>query len=138
MSAWLTSKAHIDLLVQALCESELIIGDPTEIGLTLWRENNRSVNYRYGEARRLPQRYTYLRPTAKVAPTGVLYAVRCYQYQSCERPEWERTKAYRWTQALTKALLEAGADESITFGVYPWGFEAQHVHRGGEGFDARR
>lgn len=128
MSAWLVSSSHIDVLVQALAEGEHVTDvDPSDLGRELWRENVRSVNYRYDERGRTPS-YRYRRPSARLLPSDVYTAVSCYQYQACERPDWERTRAYRWTTALRDAL-EAHPDvDTRTTGTGPWGFEHADVH----------
>lgn len=129
MSAWIVSRAHIDVLVQGLTESEHVTDvHPDEIGRVLWHENHVSVNRRYRENTPTPP-YTYRRPTRKIDPSGLLYAVACYDYQSCEHEEWEDSDAYRWTSTL-RAALEAhpDVDTAPPFGRYPWGYDEDNVH----------
>lgn len=130
MSAWIVSQAHIDVLVQALAEGEHVTTvDPDEIGRVLWRENHRSVNARYDQRHRTPP-YAYRRPAQKIPPSGVLYAIGCYDYQSCEHDGWESSQARRWVSTLAEALrAHPDVDPSPEFGTYPWGYDEEHVHQ---------
>lgn len=142
MSAWIVDRAHIDVLVQALAEGEHVTDvDPDEIGRELWRENLRSIlaRYPYTSDGERPgacgfrdsdvEVYTYRRPSRRIDPSGVLYAVGCYQYQSCEHGGWEASRAYAWTTALRDALEgHPGVELAPPFGKYPWGFTETDVH----------
>lgn len=131
MSAWIVDRAHIDVLVQALCEGEYVTDrDPDEVGRVLWRENLASVAYRYPRDvdgdRPGPldfrdsdvDTYTYRRPSRRIEPSAVLSAVNCYDYQSCEHPGWETSRARAWVTALADAL-EAHPGVGEPSG--PWG-----------------
>lgn len=106
MSAWIVTRAHIDVLVGSLVRSEVVHFDhvptPDELGARLWAENYRSVNYRYDEQNSVPD-YTY---TAQpVPPVAALYkAWRSYGYQSCEHDAWERSEPYRWYNEMSLHL----------------------------------
>jgi hypothetical protein len=51
VSAWIVARAHIDVLVQGLCEGEHVMHlDPDEVGRVLWRECLLSVAHRYPDA----------------------------------------------------------------------------------------
>src|SRR6516162_2833567 len=103
MSAWIVSRQHIDVMVDAAIRNGLI--EPSqadEVGRMLWKENLVSVAYRYprdkGGKRPGPtdfrdadvETYTFtplpkeivdvwnLNPDAALAKT-----VGCYEYQSC-------------------------------------------------------
>jgi hypothetical protein len=108
VSAWIVSRAHIDVLVQALAEGEHVTDvDPDEIGRELWRENLASVADRYPNDRDGDRpgpadfrdadvdAYEYRRPRNKPNLQGLLHAVACYEYQSCEHPEWGASRALR-------------------------------------------
>lgn len=106
MSAWIVSRAHIDALVAGLAANGIVDGsaDMDAVGRELWRENYRSVNFRYGEHQRTPS-YTYSRPRdVGDSPCWLEKLVACYDYQSCERPDWAKSKAFRWTKALYEKL----------------------------------
>ena len=47
MSAWIVSRKHIDYIVAAAIQAELISMSPDETGRMLWRECLASVAYRY-------------------------------------------------------------------------------------------
>jgi hypothetical protein len=142
MSAWIVGRAHIDVLVQALAEGEHVTDvDPDELGRRLWRENLVSVATRYpndGDGERPGpigfrdsdvDTYVYRRPTERIDPTGVLYAVSCYQYQCAEYDGWDRVEAQAWVNRLREALTaHPDVDPHPDFGTYPWGFEEEDVH----------
>jgi len=130
MSAWIVSSDHIDALVQSAMErgvSWRVVGDKwvkatpdnaSEVGRMLWRENHRSVNYRYNQRTRTPH-YDY-RPSKHVLSPGFVMAqVACYEYQTCEHPAWYGSQAYRLTTALTRSL----ARELPGYDDAPWGVE---------------
>lgn len=139
MSAWIVSRAHIDVLVQGLCESEHVTHlDPDEVGRILWRENLASVAERYpndGDGERPGpidfrdadvDTYTYRRPSMKITQAGLHKAIGCYQYQSSEHLGWEASQARSWTSTLAVALEQAGVPALSD--SEPWGFEEEHVH----------
>jgi hypothetical protein len=106
MSAWTVSNAHIDVLVNAAAEYGVLDEDePREFGQTLWRENYRSVNYRYREAEPTPQ-YTLTTTEAPLHPVAVLKALDCYEHQACECPDWVDTTAYAFAQRIRSAIYE--------------------------------
>jgi hypothetical protein len=142
MSAWIVSKAHVDLLVEAATSSpsdalryvhsdEIKHCERTrrdEIGQMLIMENVASVSYRYPnddvDAGELPGPVNgyYLKPYAyeargySMTPAEILNAVACYEYQSCEHPGWEQSEA----AALCKALFRRAA---MKLASGPWGWE---------------
>ena len=121
MSAFVQEKEHIDLLVWAA--NELVEGrgvnmhleDGTQIspahgkgrkriGQILWDTNRDSVAYRYSEDFDVVE-YTYTPPAKGFSPGEVIKAVRGYEYQSCEHPEWGKSAAKRFCDALISNLL---------------------------------
>jgi hypothetical protein len=142
MSAWIVDRAHIDVLVQGLAESETVTDvDPDELGRRLWAENLASVAYCYPSDRDGDrpgpydfrdadvEEYTYRRPTAKIDRVGLLVALDCYRYQSCEHPGWKTSQAARWVETLLAALHRAGvvAPEPGQR-MEAWGYEEADVH----------
>jgi hypothetical protein len=123
MSAWIVTKAHIDVLVHALGVRELFPDDmtPDEVGRLLWQENHNSVNYRYDETEPCPE-YVYTAPPSEWDLNEVMTEVSCYEYQTCEHPGWNPSVAHLLMTQLRRALLAAGAshDESRDRGT-PWG-----------------
>ncbi|MCO7219488.1 hypothetical protein [Klenkia sp. PcliD-1-E] len=143
MSAWIVSRAHIDVLVQGLCESEHVTHlGPDEVGRSLWQECLRSVAYRYpadGDGNRPGpvdfrdddvETYTYRRPSVRISLTGLHHAIACYAYQSCEHQGWQNSDAERWTSGLRAVLAkhpEVCTDPPS--GEHPWGYEETDVHQ---------
>lgn len=123
MSAWIVSKAHIDVLVWALGKRELFPDGmtPDEVGGVLWRENYRSVNYRYGERARVPE-YRYAVPPVKWTPDQLTKILGCYDYQSCERNDYGKSKAFGLVKILSESLDREGASrDSEEANTAPWG-----------------
>lgn len=121
MSAWIVSKAHIDVLVHAMGKRELLEVSPDEAGRILWAENHRSVNYRYQENTPTPA-YRYAAPPVDWTPAQLTKIVGCYSYQSCESHDYEETTAGRMVGDLSDALEREGADgESDEARSAPWG-----------------
>jgi hypothetical protein len=129
MSAWIVSQAHIDVLVQALCEGEIVTAiDPDEVGQRLWEENYRSINARYREDNHAPE-YHYRRPAKKIVPSGVLYAAGCYDYQSCEHNAYYDSEPCKWVGELNDMLRHhPDVEVNPPFGKYPWGYDEGDVH----------
>lgn len=119
MSAFMVCKTHIDSLVQAGIEAELIHPDKAdEFGRMLWAENLASIHYRYPdtlEGGQYPgpldfraehvEQYTYeplngAAGLSRVAREVVHGAARCYDYQSCEHPEYEKSQASKFIALL--------------------------------------
>lgn len=125
MSAFVVSKLHIDGLIKAGLEltrpSErlrwhwdnpgrsawLDVETADRVGQMLWDENLRSVNYRYTEQTEVPT-YTYERLPGLVTVQQHLPVVfkmlHCYEYQSCEAPDWRKTQAYAFVRSFTDRL----------------------------------
>ena len=117
MSAWIVSQTHIDLLVSALVKMDILDTTPNESGRRLWRENIASVRYRYKDSNLDelpgpiptpdPETYVFQAITLHCADTHrirILKAINCYEYQSCEYPEWRDSWAWERLEEL-KALV---------------------------------
>lgn len=103
------------------------------VGQMLWDANIASVNYRYpdtvGNDAALPSRkghdtgvsYTYPERALLLAPPpDVGFAAKqlsCFNYQTCERPDYEQSEAFAFVQALREALLK----RLQTYQSAPWG-----------------
>jgi hypothetical protein len=135
VSAWIVSKTHIDALVQAGIEREMVRPDEAdEFGRMLWGENLASIHYRYPdtvENGNYPgpndfrdsdvDTYTYepLDGEAGIslrAEAVVNAAAGCYDYQSCEHPGYENSKARQFVTMLH--TLTENAE-----GKGPWGID---------------
>lgn len=76
-----------------------------EVGLMLTLENHLSVNHRYVKASHIPEAipdetFVYERPKLIIDPVKVLKAIDCYEYQSCEHPDWKTSEAKAFCRAL--------------------------------------
>lgn len=68
------------------------------VGAMLAAENRRSVDHRYDESE-LEDFYTFRHYDGTEA-VQTLKAIACYEYQSCEHPEWEQSEAHAFCEAL--------------------------------------
>lgn len=107
MSAFIVSKAHIDVLVNAAAQLGVITtrGEALSTGMMLLRENYRAVNHRYGESA-APPRYRATTTEAEFDPAAICKVIACYVYQIAEPPDWRETQAYAWCEKL-RAAAEA-------------------------------
>jgi len=74
------------------------------VGAMLAAENRRSVNYRYSEDE-LEAPYLFNRLPGTPAPVIVFKILDCYEYQSCEHPEWTGSEAYVFCQMLRRRWI---------------------------------
>ncbi|GIV21881.1 MAG: hypothetical protein KatS3mg023_3632 [Armatimonadota bacterium] len=143
MSAFVVNKIHIDLIVQSVLHgtedgeheawmdkllrqdiARYLQGDGVftdELGQCLLDQNVRSVLYRYnGDESMIPDyaKQPYRFEPLPFRPTIVelLKALDCYEYQSCESPDWEGSSAYRIVQSIRRHIIRClpGYDEA------PW------------------
>ena len=147
MSAWVVSKAHINAMVDAgmhvhyrpfhwypkggdVGKSPTLTQETADrVGQMLLDECIASVSYRYDEGypTRLPGKtnaehvipFQYKPLMNPPTPVEVLKIISCYEYQSCEHPQWEDSEAHCFCRALRKSTIDRlpGYDEA------PWGWE---------------
>jgi hypothetical protein len=105
MSAFVVSKKHIDTLVSAYAAmargnrwESMSQEECDKVGQTLWDENVRSVNFCYQERSRMPE-YTWT-PVTVPSVAQVLKACHCLEYQSCERPDWQKSLACQYLREI--------------------------------------
>lgn len=101
----------------------------TEIGRMLAQENAASLGARYGDEPE-PWVLGYEYPTRQLQSMvpGVVEGLRlidCYEYQACEHEGWYSSEAYRYCDALRRALIGhlPGYDEA------PWEWSRRAVAR---------
>lgn len=113
MSAFTVHIAHIHTLInasRAFGGAELVDQRAADLlGQLLWDENYRSVNYRYTESEPTPD-YRATLIDADLSPVAVLKAIDCYEYQTCESPDWDQTRAHAFVTALRNVILGQHAD----------------------------
>jgi hypothetical protein len=87
-----------------------------QVANMLWRENIKSVSHRYPHesSETLPgpiNEQFVIEPTdihcmwETFDPVQVLKALACYEYQSCEHPEWEDSEAFAFCKSLEKSAI---------------------------------
>ena len=94
---------------------ELTTANASNIGRMLLLENYRSVSHRYNDDLALPE-YIY-RHNSDIDAVGILKAIDCYSYQSCEHPGWEGGSAYAFCEALRRKAIS----HLPGYDVAPWG-----------------
>lgn len=145
MSAYIVSTEHIHALVAAALEHHRqlpfrwypnIVGSHSldytnadEVGAMLLSECVRSVSYRYPDdtfetlpgpnPKTHPDLYLWRRPMRMPTTVEALKQIDCYEYQSCEHPEWETSSAREFCAMLRRRLVQQlpGYDEA------PWGWD---------------
>lgn len=86
------------------------------VGAMLLAENRASVDHRYAEEEwEQPYEFEAV-PGDAIDPVVVLSLIRCYEYQSCEHPEWEASEAHAFCEALTVHAIAALPG----YGDAPW------------------
>lgn len=111
MSAWIASDKHIASLVCSVIEEprRQLVAD------RLKSANIRSVNYRYNEKTKLTP--CDLSQGENLPPTHVIKLAHSLDYQSCERPEWYKSKARQDICEIvfraTSSMLDDAAPWSI-------------------------
>lgn len=148
MSAYIVSKGHIRFLVEAAGRlsrdpvswyhngrhrslSRFIKTDspneltPSQLGALLWEENVRSVDHRYSEENGVGA-YAHVRSSLPIDPVQVFASLRCYEYQTCEHPEWETSEAKAICEAIRRAAIRAlpGSDDTVWGAPEGWEDEA--------------
>ena len=129
MSAFIVNRKTIALLTEALVKYDLAPRyHPDAIGQKLWMENIRSYNYRYDDnAHAMPYIHKGTSAALLNDPYTVYKCARCYEYQSCETPDYPLTWAGKVITALYARLeQEIGIPDHaiITTAAYeqaPWG-----------------
>ena len=87
---------------------ELTRETANQVGAMLWAENRLSVDHRYDENEIEPGPYVFRHSASVVtSPVAILKAINCYEYQSCEHPEWETSEAHAFCEALTGAMVQS-------------------------------
>lgn len=146
MSAWIVARAHIDALILAGVQWHVIDPGRAEVdafGRMLWAECLASVAYLYpddtGDGDRPGpadfqdsdvETYRFSPVELVLEPYAALKVVACYDYQSCEHPGWESSRAHEFTAELRRRIkheLGPAAQSYPTHPLYaaaPWGVEA--------------
>ncbi len=86
-------------------------------------QNRASVAYRYRETVSPLDDVPKIRGAVPLDTVrdvvGALNWVRCYEYQSCESPDWTATFAHHFCEALRRALV----GRLVTLHRAPWDYE---------------
>ena len=143
MSSWLVGSPHISALVWAFLEYAPGALDTAQLhgrdglGQLLMNECRKSVSCDYpsktletlpgwGEDYSTPYRYTAPLQLPTLYETYMNFI--CYEYQSCEHPEWESSLAYQLTTEMLAVLRSkiGLTDEEIRktqeWAHAPWGW----------------
>lgn len=84
------------------------IKDEKQTACMLADENAKSVAFRYGKApASVCAPSSWPSQSWTPCPVKILMAIKCYEYQSCEHPEWETSSAKRFCDRLRDVAIEA-------------------------------
>jgi hypothetical protein len=88
------------------------------VGAMLLAENRRSVDHRYAEEE-WEQPYLFKMLPGVPNPVAVLKAIDGFEYQACEHPEWEKSEAHNFCDALRRKAIGKlpGYEEDEHWGV---------------------
>ena len=118
MSAYIVNDYHINALVtwavlndvrmwqpRRKCWTPIDLSTAQHVAATLYSENVRSVNYRYGE-RTKRTGFTYKPvPITHLTAADIIKACQCLDYQSCETPDWHSTEACGYLTSIRNAAV---------------------------------
>src|SRR5581483_9476890 len=105
--------------------TEVTRTNASDVGQMLWTENHKSLRHRYTDADESwpAEQYDFAEIHGRLDPVVVLKAIDCYEYQSCEHPEWEESAAYSLCDALRRvAIARLPGYESA-----PWGLDEESL-----------
>lgn len=134
MSAFVVGKPHIDAMLTAGLRTaphsdvglawyhngitqRLDYTNADEVGAMLIAENMKSVGARYpgdtvetmpgpiDKSSLVDYRFDELPGRAWINPVTMLSALSCYEYQSCEHPEWPESEAHAFCDALRGRMI---------------------------------
>lgn len=103
---------------------ELTYSTADDVASMLYAANWRSINYRYPDTiddpfnapgpigAALPMQYTFRKLAGTPHVPDVLTLISCYEYQTCEFPEWRRSEAFAFCQALRLACCDLISKDS--------------------------
>ena len=92
------------LTALASTRREVIRDNAETWGAALLAENRRSVNHRYDESE-WEAAYSFTEIRGDLDPVAILAAIDCYEYQSCEHPEWQSSEAHAFCAALRNLMI---------------------------------
>lgn len=85
----------------------LTTGNATDVGAMLLAANVASVNFRYNEDEPEPLFEFEQHAAPFLTAIETLKALNCYEYQSCEPPDWKYSEAHAFCDALRDAAIRA-------------------------------
>jgi hypothetical protein len=108
MSAHVCSDTQFATLVATVATmkySPVKPGEEQAVASLLKRENIRSVNYRYNQHDRIAPCDMSKATLGGWTLTGLINLARCIDYQSCERPDYEKSRAHHMLIRIIAFLL---------------------------------
>lgn len=112
---YLVDENHIAYLVNAhtIDESGVLVGflkprvrNATELGQLLWDQNAKAVSKAKGEEVKAPKfEKQALGREFEFDPIQVYKSASCYEYQSCDTEEWEKTIAFQYVELLRRIAI---------------------------------
>jgi hypothetical protein len=119
MSAWIVHRDHLDLLLTAAIDWNVITTDQAdETGRMLWKKNLTSVAHCYPHDRdggrpgpddfrdRDVDTYRYQPYPGRIDPDVIQAAAASLRHQSCEHPGWNDSPAAHWVNQLRRLAAD--------------------------------
>lgn len=99
-------------------KQELTRATADRVGAMLLAENQRSVNHRYAEDD-IEYPYIFQEVRGPFDPVEVIKALHGYRYQACEHPDFWKSEAAQFVDALLEYAIDAlpGYDQADTWSV---------------------
>lgn len=129
MSAYICELPHINALACYAVDNRLWSSndmspscpctEQEQLGALLYAENAKSVAYRYTEEPEDDYEFHFVQTIANSA-VQMIKAVRCYQYQACEHPGWDKSAAH----TITEAIIEHAIARIPGYDSADWGWKA--------------
>lgn len=106
MSAFICSDRHISTLVYYYGTNVnlLVYDEIIKIAKVLLKENVKSVNYRYNA--KYKTKLKSFDPKTSCSLVELYKLANCWEYQTCEHPNHEKSNAWKIIQALKLNILD--------------------------------
>lgn len=92
-------------------------GFEDELGRALWLANLESVNYRYREKGGAEEIMAFKFAPVRLPMVDIIKACHCFDYQSCEIPDWDTA----WAKQASAAIREIAIRLLPGYEAAPWG-----------------
>lgn len=148
MSAWICNDSTIEIIVNGLAHFGVNLNDRKHktvlfpyyrdyerVAQLLINQNYRSVNYRY-DTKKKPRKFEHVLREPLLVSFSTPYSlyalyksIACYEYQSCETPDYNKSDIHRALMALTSEITNRVFNAMGYTGIWYWNDEAMKAVR---------